>query len=277
MGLRHMSPFVPAIVPSLNQMGFDSLHFLGRALYTNSHGGQVVLLVGAQPDGATRQLKVDSQSLSRIVLNVKREGSAVLMTGTHFRMVTGGPVINADNVRIGTSLDATRVGHEFVGTNMIVETSCLGQGVIGLGLLAFGICNPSKELEVSGTIAGANVSYPVGNLPQGTTENVSGFKVGGITETTVTIHAQFTPPLRAHEHLAHIVLVDASTGLAVDLDYTAQNEVLKDSTGNLVGATLTLPFGKGGLEKGAKAFFVVDLDIVAVADLPGGTLSPLLV
>merc|ERR1712232_277928 len=149
--------------------------------------------------------------------------------GSHFRMITGGPVINADSFQMSTVLDEDGV---FTNSTVLVKTSCTDDGLMGWGIWLLGFCNPQKSLVVTGTMAGKSVNYPAGTLPS-KVQNVSQFLVGGILEITVTAHVTLDPPLKASDHLVHLTIIDESKGQVLVLDYVKQTKVLTDTGDNI--------------------------------------------
>jgi len=259
--LRHMSPFIPTVLTSMNQIGFDSLYFLGKVLHINEKtGDQVALVVGAQPNASTGNLFVDPKTPSRFVVNAAQNFSALQLSGSHFRMVTGGPMINADKIQISTMLDPQGV---FTNATMLVETSCTHEGLAGWGILALGLCNPQRNLVVTGSFAGKFIEY---SKPAPAVASTVSWSKGGMIETTISVKVGFHTAIKASDHLAHLILVDLDKSQAVDLDYVAATKVLEDADGHIVGVEITLPmFTK--LPSNVRAFFLIDLNVVASSNL----------
>jgi hypothetical protein len=85
--------------------------------------------------------------------------------------------------------------------------------------------------------------------------------------TTDAVTATLTgTSLKASEHVASVLLVDATTGSAVSLDYGISTAVTADSAGLL--STVSVPIKGVSVPSPVRAYLMIDTSPVATRTLP---------
>jgi len=241
--LLHLSPYLPPLITSLNQIGFDSLNFLGSNVHQK--GDRFVSLVlGGLPDpsDATKTI-IDPNSTALVAMDGISDGNSFVLSGAHLNLVTGGPVIALDEFRVASQVSTD--GNWSRTTSMLARAKCLHDGLAGLGLLTFGLCNKQHDFVAVGTISGFPYSGPAAVAPSGIS-----LKCVTIEETLLhyLVQVQFdSTEYSAMDHQATVLLIEDSTTTVVKVNYREALKAATDEKGNIIGTTLTVP--TGALEK----------------------------
>ncbi len=245
--IRNLAPYQPPIIVSLNQIGFDSLDFLASVI--ESRPGQFVLWMMTGKAGADGTV-IDPATPSLVALDGTLDGASFAMNGTGLTLVTGGPPIPIDDFRLASQFDAE--GRFDAGTSMVARAGCSDLGLIGTFLTLFQLCNGAGEFVSVGTIRGEVYDGAANQRP-------ADVEVTAIERADHEITARFTAPgYTLAEHLPAIVLVDDTTGRAVQLDYRKALAATANASGDLASVTLRVPDGIA-LPAALRAIVVADL------------------
>jgi outer membrane protein assembly factor BamB len=243
---------LPTILPSYNQIGFDSLHYLIGAL-----DERLAIMVGAKLD-AQGAIVIDPTSKAVLPLELDRDGALLtLRNEAGLKVEVMSAVIPLSTFRLSGRLDAQ--ANMASPAHVVGSTICAQVPFYGLLLRSLGLCNPQTDvLGVYGGVlferwGSGSVTAPAG--------------VGTVTwrRTASAITATLTgSSLRGPEHLASIVLVDPSSGRPLSLDYGLKT-TRTESAGVL--ASVTLSTAGATLPNRVRAYLVLDTYPAARADL----------
>jgi outer membrane protein assembly factor BamB len=234
---------LPTLLPSYNQIGFDSLGYLvGLVEFDGAHG--VGWMIGAG----------DPTSQAILPLVVSWDGGFLTMAsaGT-VSLVIMNATISFRTFRLAAAVDGT-------GASPAVQingsTICANIPVYGSFLEALGLCN--SQTDVLAVAGGANFGLaPAATVPSVGT--VTWAAAGGRITATLAGGA-----VRADQHLASILLVDDATGVPVTLDYGPTTTRQVDGAGNVT--SVTIPVGASPPAM-VRAYLMIDATAAASATL----------
>ncbi len=253
---------LPSMMPSYNQIGFDSFDCIVAPLVITppdgAHKGKAVFwMVSAQhgPDGT---LKINPKPEIMTPLNARYYGDQFIFTDQNF-------ALNAMNVRIPfrvldfrAQFGADRVAQP--GATAYAEADVLSIPTYGPLLVVSGLAsNVAEKLVVSGTFVTRPYDGAVAMRPQGVhlaTEGQLPTKDRpGMVRAQVTLDAGTAYPLA--EHSPAICLIDTDKNEALFLEYAALLNTSTDTQGNLASITLTIPPGTA-LPQNTEAMVILD-------------------
>ncbi|MBN1772995.1 MAG: PQQ-like beta-propeller repeat protein [Deltaproteobacteria bacterium] len=248
--LYRLAAPLPAILPSYNQIGFDSLHYLlGRV------EPGVTWVVGALPgaDGAVP----DPATRVRFPLVTRWDAGRLTLSNTAgFGLEVMGVVLAFERFRISAALgpDGSATGAAAV----VASTRCATIEFYGMFLQLLGLCNPDTDvLHVSGAVLveARGTRTPPPGLGAATFE---------LTAEAATVRlAGSTVP--AAQHVWSILLLDAADGTPLPLDYGLGTAVEADAEGRAVAVTLALDAAT--LPPLVRAWLILDTTPAARAEL----------
>ncbi|MHA1673361.1 MAG: PQQ-binding-like beta-propeller repeat protein, partial [Promethearchaeota archaeon] len=220
----------PTILPSYNQIGFDSLHYLAGMVETHNDTSLLWVIGGKMDENGT---VVDPNLRVRYPLQMKyQDGLITFYNYDGFKVnFIGSWDMPFAFYRISTALDP--VTDEFIGTAALTAiANCDEIDFYGLGLKLMGISDfKTGQMTVFGGMnvdiwhSGAiEISAEIGtptfsDSPDGVSLNLEG------------------STLKGDEHVYSLLLLDAD-GNALSLYYTQNTEINVDATGNLTGVGL---------------------------------------
>ncbi|PKN98889.1 MAG: hypothetical protein CVU42_10265 [Chloroflexi bacterium HGW-Chloroflexi-4] len=220
----------PSMLPSYNQIGFDSLHYVGGAVTENNNGQMVFWVIEGRldEDGKT---SIDPNAITRYPLLLNYENGLVTLSnydGFKIKFIGSWDMPFA-SYRISSTLDET--GQFADNATVIAVTNCDEIKFYGIGLKLVGMSEfKTGQMFVRG---GTNISqWENGQDPEG---------VGDITitsdETMVT--ASFTnSSLKMDDHVYSIMLSDKE-GNPLPLYYTNNTKVEANDDGTIKSITYT--------------------------------------
>jgi outer membrane protein assembly factor BamB len=250
---------LPTILPSYNQIGFDSLHYLvGLVEGTEDHA--LAWVVGGRLAADQNATEFDPTTRSVFPLEVHYEGGRVtLINQSSFSLEAMSAVISFDSFRLDASVgpDGTSLGPP----HLHVSTICGHIPTFGNFLKSIGFCNPqTDELVAFGSVllrpfAGSPQSAPTG----------FGTPTFAVTPTTLTASLSGATLLAA-AHVFSLLLVDSDTGHPVGLDYGLHTTSQAAPSGAVASVALT--YEAATLPAHTHAWLLVDAYPVARWDLP---------
>jgi outer membrane protein assembly factor BamB len=254
---------LPTILPSYNQIGFDSItYLLGIVEGTADHA--VVWGIGAAPSGPQGQTQVDPASGLRFPLVMSwKDGLLDLINDQHFEVEFNGFNLPFDSFRISTRTDTTL--NALQSPALIARAKCGDIQFYGAALQALGLCNPDTDILLASGAAelkahqGGTQSAPAG-LGTVTLQRMAAS--GGQPAAVV---ASFSgSSLMASQHNFGILLVDATTGTPLNLGYIAGTQATPASDGTIASVSLAVDTLAGPV----RAYAMVDAYPAARAELP---------
>jgi outer membrane protein assembly factor BamB len=250
--LSRLAVPLPPILPSLNQIGFDSYEMVVGALEA-SKGNVLLWAVSTKGNVADRRgafafplqgsYRDDSLLLSQRGLSLTFSFGDVPLRRFDLRMQMG-----ADRRARGASLTA--------------EVFCPEVPVYGPALVAIGLCNSEAILPSSGTFITGPYRGPANRRPKGVRLETLELRRPTATASGLAVARLGGAPLPADRHAAAILLTDADDSSVVALDYRKAVS-LKLRRGSIREVRLHIPAGTN-LPGRIKAYVITD--VVALAE-----------
>ena len=247
---------LPTILPSYNQIGFDSLHYLIGMVEPG-----VAWVVGGTLDAAGDTI-VDPTTQGLFAVEVDdTSGQLTLTNDAGFSLVAMGATLTFERFRVSARLDAT--GASPSSPALVVSTQCMDIQLYGPFLSQLGLCNPDTgALLVSGGLLVRPWQGGVVHAPAG---------VGSVSfaVTPTTVVATLTgSSIKTSDHALGVLLVDAATGVPLSLGYGLATTRTSNADGTAATVTVTVPAGTAGA---FRAYLMVDTYPAARGDV---TLPP---
>lgn len=221
---------LPTLMPSYNQIGFDSLHYLvGLIEIDGEHG--VSWMMGARLNSATGKIVPDPTSRALVPLATTYvDGYLVLENEAGLSVEVMNAVIPLDRFRVSATLDGSL---DAIGPLKVWGgTICAGIALYGQFLQNLGLCNPTSDRL---TVSGAAKFEQRNDLA--TPPAVAGVDFA-IDANTIT--ATFAAPnIKAADHLVALLVLDDATGLPVPLSYGLGTARTTNTAGDVV--TVSVP------------------------------------
>jgi len=249
---------MPTMMPSYNQIGFDSLHYaIGVVEGDAKHG--IAWMAGALLDEAG-QVHVDPTSKALMPLEWSYEGGLLTMRNEDgLKVEVMNAVIPFRTFRIATAIDDK--GLAIDETTLSGSSVCAKIPFYGPFLQTLGLCNPQTDLL--GVVGAAKL------LPLGTGESKGPGAIGTVkvaAEADAVAATIEGSTLDAATHVVSLLLVDATTGRPITLDYGL------DTTRTVDGGKLTavrIPLRGKVLPAKTRVHLLVDTYPAATATLGG--------
>ncbi len=255
--LSRIAAPLPTILPSYNQIGFDSIHYL-LGLVEGSADRAVVWGVGAAPSGPAGETRIDPTSRVRFPLVMQwREGLITLSNDQRFAIEFNGFQLPFESFRVATRTDPR--GNALESPGISARAICGDIPFYGAFLQGLGLCNP--ETDVLLAFGGAELRAH----ESGVAMAPAGLGTVSLTVAGASVTATFVgSTLRADEHNFGILLIDATTGTPVNVDYVAGTTTT--STGEVI-ATVSLALGETPPRGVVRTYAMVDAFPAARATL----------
>ena len=254
MTISRLAVPMPAFLPSVNQIGFDSYDWIASTI-SRTRSRVLMWVIGAYKDASGVE-RVDPHSAFSFPLDGRYAGRSVILSSTNVPLEFSFGVVPLRRFEMRGDLGPDLRFRP--GASLYAETVCATVPNYGAQLAFTGICNPGGVLAASGTFlsnaygGSANVRPP-------------GLRVGSVRLVAPTagsagsVEAKLIGPIlvSAASHVAAILLTDAATGAPVSVDYRGQTATLLDARGRIVGARLRLGAGTR-LPQHLRAYVIVD-------------------
>jgi len=227
---------LPTILPSYNQIGFDSIHYI-IGLVEGDDQRAIAWGIGGRLASGGDQTEVDPGSRVRFPLEVRYDDGLLTMVNEDgFVVEFNGFPIPFDFFRAATRIDAE--GAALTSPALNVKALCSGIDFYGPFLRLLGYCNPTTDLlDAVGAaelrLHGGGVQGPpagVGTVTFTSTGNAVTAAVDGSM-------------LRLDQHNAGLLLINAADGRPLALNYTASTTTAATPAGMLASVSLALPSG----------------------------------
>jgi len=250
--LSRLAVPLPPILPSLNQIGFDSYEMAVGTLDV-SNGNALLWAVSTKGNVADRRgafafplqgrYRDDSLMLSQRGLSLTFSFGDVPLRRFELRMQLG-----ADRRARGASLTA--------------EVFCPEVPVYGPALVAIGLCNSDSILPSSGTFITGPYRGPANRRPKGVRLESLELRRPTADAAGLAVARLGGAPLPADRHAAAILLTNADDGSVVSLDYRKAVS-LRLQRGSIHELRLRIPAGTN-LPGRIRAYVITD--VVALAE-----------
>lgn len=252
---------LPTILPSYNQIGFDSLHYL-LGMVEGTPARSIAWFIGGMLDGTGKTLP-DPATKVLFPVDVSYEDGLLTMTNeSGFSVNAMNADISFDTFRASLHLGSS--GQTVSSPVLHVTTNCNNIPTYGTFLVSLGFCNPNTGIM---NVFGSYDFRGVGSksAPSGLgTVAFAAAAAGLLTDAQVT--ATFTGnSVKLADHSYGLLLVDPSTGKPVSLQYGLKTTRTARATGEVDAVTVSIP--KDKKPANARAYLMVDTYPAAVATL----------
>jgi len=247
--LRRLAVPLPAFLPSVNQIGFDSYDLIVGTLAVSppdASGRGTVLLwaTGARrrPDGVP--IADPATTLVFPLAGIYHDDTLLLsVKGVTLTFSFGSVPLQ----RLDLRAQFDRSLHAQPGADLYAEAQCATIPNYGPATFLTGVCNQQGILAAEGTFItdGYPAAGPANRRPPGVgVSSVVLQRPTPATDGSVTATLALGPSASypAGEHRIGVLLVDDQTGQPVGLDYTQQTTTT-DGAGNIASVRLTVPAG----------------------------------
>ncbi len=250
---------LPTILPSYNQIGFDSLHWQVGLVHGDGHDA-VGWVMGALPSDVPPGVVPDPTTKALFPVTIHFEaGRITLENQAGLALEAMGASLSFDDFRLSASLDSQGEAQNG-GAVLSVTTTCSTIAFYGAFLQQLGFCNPTTDQLVA---FGAALLRPVGNGIQHAPTGV-----GAITALRTATQVSFAltgGALDPAQHRLGVLLEDASTGIPLAIAYGPNTTQQSDAGGHLANVVLDVTTVK--LPSKVRAWLMVDTYPAAVREL----------
>jgi hypothetical protein len=254
---------LPTVMPSYNQIGFDSLRYLLGTVESDGHTG-LAWMVGAKlPAGGTASVvDPDSRAVFPFTLTLSGD-TATLTAASDLEVNVMNLTLPFQAFRIATSFVP---GGDSSGTAEISGSAvCTQVPTYGPFLQILGLCNP--QTDIIHVLGAANVARrrdlapppPVGRVTFSTATDTTGAVSAVVATATGS-------SVRPDEHLAGILVVDPATGRPVTLPYGTGTTRAVAPDGTL--ASVAVQTLGAAIPAMARVYLMVDTTVAAKGTLP---------
>jgi hypothetical protein len=257
-----MAVALPPILPSLNQIGFDSYDLAVGALeVSDGRAGDVLLWAVSTKRGPRGRPVADRRGAFSFPLQGRFRDDALLLSqrGLSLTFSFGDVPMRRFDLRMQLGPDMRARG-----ASLYAEVFCPEVPNYGQALIAIGLCNRDLRLPASGTFITGPYRGPANRRPRGV--RVAALELRRPTATRAGgALARLSGRLSAKEHTAAILLTDAAGGDVVALDYRRALS-LELEGGDIRAVRLALPAGTE-LPARVRAYVIADVFPLAVREL----------
>jgi hypothetical protein len=251
---------MPTLMPSYNQIGFDSLHYMIGVVEMKNQRG-VAWMIGAKLAEGENRTVVDPTTRALFPLEIVHDGDLVTFKSEQtLRVEVMNVVIPFEAFHIAARLDGN--GASSGVSRVSGSAKCAGVPFYGPFLQTLGLCNAQTDDMV--VVGGAELRA----MPKSETSSAANESVK-VTRGTDAVEATFAgggAPVNGAEHVTGILLVDAASGRPVVLDYGVTTERKTDANGNVTSLRVPLA-GKTMPGTKMRAHVIVDTRVIATHDL----------
>jgi outer membrane protein assembly factor BamB len=263
MRLTRLSFPLPALLTSVNQIGFDAYNLVVGAIRVTprSSGSGSVLLwaMGARP-GPKGTEEVDPTTTLAFPLAGSFQNDAVDLSAHDATLTFSFGAVPVQRLVLRARLSPTLTA--LPGADIYAEVQCATVPTYGPFLPTQRVCNDEGNLIANGTfVTSAYTKGPANRRPPGlSVRNLavtrSTLVTAGSATATLALRPGATYP--ASHHFVSVLLTDAATGTPVGLDYRANTSDARDAQGNIAQVHLTIPAGTT-LPAKIRAYVVADV------------------
>jgi outer membrane protein assembly factor BamB len=255
--LSRLSIPLPTVMPSYNQIGFDSLHYLLGTVQTSGTEG-VAWMVGAKLPAAGAASVVDPATQAIFPMAFDLSGDlATFQAASGLQVQIMSFTLPFQSFRLGLGF---LPGGDSTGTAELGGSAVCGQiSFYGPFLEQLGLCNP--QTDVIRVLGAANVAKRT-DVPTPPPAGQVAFVADG-TAVTATVTGS---AVRLDEHLAAVLILDASTGLPVTLPYGTGTVRTANPDGTL--ATVSVPTQGATLPAAMDAYLMIDTTAAVHGTIP---------
>jgi outer membrane protein assembly factor BamB len=249
--LSRLAVPLPPILPSLNQIGFDSYEMVVGAL--ESGRGKLLLWAVSTKPGTSIP---DRNGAFAFPLQGRYRDDSLLLSQRGLSLTFSFGDVPLRRFELRMQMGADRRAR---GASLTAEVFCPEVPVYGPALIAIGLCNSDQVLPSSGTFITGPYRGAANRRPRGV-------RLASLGRDGDSVVARLAGrPLRASRHTAAILLTDAASGAVVALDYRKAIS-LQVRRGAIREVRLRIPPGTS-LPARTKAYVITDVTKLAEREL----------
>jgi outer membrane protein assembly factor BamB len=240
---------MPAFLPSVNQIGFDSYDWIVSTI-ARTRSRVLLWVIGAFKDARGAE-RVDPRSAFGFPLSGRYHRRSLILSSPNVPLEFSFGVVPLRRFEMRGDLGSTLSFSP--GASLYSETVCATVPNYGPELVFTGICNPSGVLAASGTFMSAAYRGGAAVRPAGVRIRAVALARGG----TIIARLAGRGLPSAAGHVAAVLLTDARTGVPVSADYRSHTSVATDVHGRIASVRLTLTPGVE-LPARIRAYVIID-------------------
>ncbi len=240
---------LPAILPSYNQIGFDSIHYM-IGLVEGDGTRAVAWAIGGRLAGPDNRTAVDPHSRARFPLEVRVDGGLLTLTNeAGFTIEFNGFPLPFELFRVASHLNER--GEAPGGAAVNSKTTCGKIDFYGEFMQGLGYCNPTTDtMSVFGGAELRPHESGVHTAPEGVGDVRF---VASYDHVTATFSAA---RLRPADHNIGLLLIDPASRRPLPLGYMSDTTYTATPEGSIASATLT--FAPGAVRGAARVYAMID-------------------
>jgi outer membrane protein assembly factor BamB len=265
--LRIAVPY-PTVMPSYNQIGFDSLHYV-VGMVEGTAENRIGWVVGGMLDANDKTVIDPATKVLFPVQIGYQDGLIQLVNESGFTVNAMNFDMPFDTFRVSAHLGAD--GNPLSQPGVHVKTKCANIPFYGPFLAKLGFCNPTTDVL---NVFGATNIRPFGSgtlaMPDGVGTvafAATGGWLGGLA-TNPSVTATITgTSLKTSEHSFGVLLIDADTGKPMSLKYGLPDVTARATAADGTISSVTVNFLESIQPAHIRAYLMVDAYPVAVQTL----------
>ncbi len=247
--LYRLAAPLPTILPSYNQIGFDSLHYLvGMVEGDAQHAIGWVVGGKLAADQDTTEFDPTTQGVFPLELSYDA-GRVTMLNQSSFSLIAMNATIPFDSFRLNARVDGT--GLSLVAPHLTVSTNCANIPTFGAFLQSIGFCNPQTNELVS---FGSVLLRPYVASPQAPPAGLGAVSFALSGQAVIATLSGST--LLQAAHVYSLLLIDEATGHPIPLSYGLQTSSSASSSG--VVQRVSLALGSTAIPSTVRTYLLVD-------------------
>jgi outer membrane protein assembly factor BamB len=245
---------LPTIMATYNQIGFDQQRYLLGTVATGTQA--VAWMVGAKAPMAGAPSVVDPATQAILPMAIATSGDMATMSAVGLRLQVQNLTLTLQTFRLSSRYAP---GGAPVGTAEIAGSAvCSDVPIYGTFLEQLGLCNPQTDVIVP--LGAANIAERTDILPPPNAGSVTFERTGDAVTASIT-GSQVDPM----QHLAALLVVDASSGTPISLNYGPGTTRTTAADGTLSG--VSVPTSGVALPSAIGVYLMIDTAVGAYAVL----------
>ena len=268
--MRRLAVPLPPLLPSANQIGFDSYEWIVSAIDVSAPDaadeGHVLLWVVGSRKNRKGVPIADPRSDFAFPLAGRYRGSDLLLSQHNIGLTFSFGKVPLRRFEVRGRLGK---GLRMLDPALYGEVACAQVPTYGPALFITGICNSKGDIDALGTFTTSRYARrgPSNVRPRGLrVASVDLVRPTGSADGSATATFAHRRRYLARKHAVAILLTDAASGTPVTIDYKAQTSVEAGARGNLAQVRLTIPKGTD-MPARVRAYVITDSFPLAARDL----------
>jgi len=253
--LSRLAATLPTLLPSYNQIGFDSHHLLAGLVEGTASSGVAWVVEGMPTDAGPVVPRPGARGVFPVALTYD-QGLLTMEAGQGVSLEIQSIALDFQAFRVSARLDAA--GDAIGPAAVFARTICADIPLYGYFVRQLGLCHPDTDVLLAW---GAMIleARPGAQAPEGLGTVAWEATASGVTATLTG------STIDPSEHQTGLLLIDAATGAPLTLPYGLDLERTTTEAGTL--ATLHLPYERAAVPDTIRAYLMVGTYPAARAEL----------